>query len=107
MPDFIALRGDASDKIPGATGVGPKSAAALLQRYGSIEAVLADGRLAPQAAELRLYRQIATMDAAAPLPALVDHTPTWEAAAELARDWGLGNLADRLAALARDQVPPH
>lgn len=34
VPDFIALRGDASDKIPGAKGVGPKGAAALLRKYG-------------------------------------------------------------------------
>jgi DNA polymerase-1 len=101
VPDFIALRGDSSDKIPGAKGVGPKSAAALLQRYGSLEAALADGRFAVQADELRLFRRIATMDADAPLPALGDQTPTWDVGAALAREWELGNLADRLAALAR------
>jgi DNA polymerase-1 len=102
VPDFIALRGDASDKIPGAKGVGPKGAAALLNRYGSLEAALADGRFPAQADELRLYRKIATMDAAAPLPCLDDQTPRWDAAAALTREWELGNLADRLAALARD-----
>jgi DNA polymerase-1 len=100
VPDFIALRGDPSDKIPGAKGVGPKGAAALLQRYGSLDAALADGRFAAQADELRLYRRIATMNAAAPLPRLDDQTPRWAAAAALAREWGLGQLADRLAALA-------
>ena len=100
VPDFIALRGDPSDKIPGAKGVGPKGAAALLQRYGSLEAALADGRFAAQADELRLYRRIATMNAAAPLPRLDDQTPRWAAAAALAREWGLGQLADRLDALA-------
>jgi DNA polymerase I len=100
VPDFIALRGDPSDKIPGAKGVGPKGAAALLQRYGSLEAALADGRFAAQADELRLYRRIATMNAAAPLPRLDDQTPRWAAAAALAREWGLGQLAGRLAALA-------
>jgi DNA polymerase I len=101
VPDFIALRGDASDKIPGAIGVGPKTAAALLARYGSLEAALADGRFAAQADELRLYRRIATMDAAAPLPSLDDQTPSWAVAAALARKWELGNLAARLEALAR------
>lgn len=101
VPDFIALRGDPSDKIPGARGVGPKGAAALLQRYGSLEAALADGRFAAQADDLRLYRRIATMNAAAPLPRLDDQSPHWEAAAALAREWELGNLADRLAGLAR------
>jgi DNA polymerase-1 len=37
VPDFIALRGDPSDKLPGATGVGPKGAASLLHRYGTLE----------------------------------------------------------------------
>jgi DNA polymerase-1 len=105
VPDFIALRGDASDKIPGARGVGPKGAAALLQRYGSLEAALADGRFAAQADELRLYKKIATMDAAAPLPSIDDQMPDWDAAAALAHEWELRNLADRLAALARQ--PEH
>jgi DNA polymerase-1 len=100
VPDFIALRGDPSDKIPGAKGVGPKGAAVLLQRYGSLEAALSDGRFAAEAEALRLYRRIATMDAAAPLPVLAAQTPRWDAAATLARDWGLGQLAARLAALA-------
>ncbi len=102
VPDFIALRGDPSDKIPGAKGVGPKSAAALLQRYGSLEAALADGRFAAQADELRLYRRVATMDAGAPLPSLGDQAPNWASAASLAREWDLGRLAERLDALERD-----
>jgi DNA polymerase I len=40
VPDFIALRGDPSDKLPGAPGVGPKRAAQLLRRYGTLDAVL-------------------------------------------------------------------
>jgi DNA polymerase-1 len=44
VPDFIALRGDPSDKVPGAPGVGATGAANLLQRYGSLEAALAAGR---------------------------------------------------------------
>jgi DNA polymerase-1 len=104
VPDFIALRGDPSDKIPGVRGVGPKGAAALLRRYGSLEAALADGRFAAAADELRLYRRIATMDAAAPLPGLDDQAPRWDEAAALAREWELNNLADRLAALDRDSA---
>jgi len=101
VPDFIAIRGDPSDKIPGAAGVGPKGAASLLRRYGSLEAALAQGSFAAQAEQLRLYRSVATMDAAAPLPPLDDQTPTWGAAAALAREWELNQLADRLAATAR------
>ena len=68
VPDFIALRGDPSDKIPGARGVGAKTAAGLLRLHGTLEKILAGGRFAQQADDLRLYRRIATMDASAPLP---------------------------------------
>jgi DNA polymerase-1 len=100
VPDFIALRGDPSDRIPGARGVGAKTAADLLKQYGSLEAALAEGRFAAEADALRLYRHVATMDAAAPLPPLDDQTPTWDRAAALAREWGLGRLAGRLEALS-------
>ena len=100
VPDFIALRGDPSDRLPGARGVGAKGAASLLHRYGSLEAALAAGRYVAQADDLRLYRRIATMDASAPLPTLEDQTPTWHKAAELARAWDLERLAARLDDLA-------
>ena len=100
VPDFIALRGDPSDKMPGAMGIGPKTAAALLDQYGSLEAALADGRFSAQREELLLYRRIATMDASAPLPSLADQAPRWAEASSLAGSWGLGNLAGRLGALA-------
>jgi DNA polymerase-1 len=100
VPDFIALRGDPSDKLPGARGVGPKTAADVLNQYGSLEAALAAGRFEAQAEELRLYRRIATLDASAPLPSLAQQTPTWAEASSLADSWGLGQLAGRLATLA-------
>jgi DNA polymerase I len=100
VPDFIALRGDPSDKLPGAPGVGPKGAASLLRRYGSLENALVQGRFKEQADQLRLYRWIATMDNAAPLPSLHDQTPTWAKAAALAMEWDLSRLADRLNTLA-------
>jgi DNA polymerase-1 len=104
VPDFIAIRGDPSDKLPGAKGVGPKGAAALLQKYGTLEAALADPRLAGQAEALRLYKSIATMNAAAPLPPLPDQVPAWSRAAALAWEWQLNRLADRLADLAKSAV---
>ena len=100
VPDFIALRGDPSDKIPGARGVGPKGAADLLRRYGTLEEVLAAGRFPAQAEALRLYREIATMDASAPLPSLASQTPTWAKAGILASKWALNQLAERLGKLA-------
>jgi len=101
VPDFIALRGDPSDKLPGARGVGPKGAATLLRAYGSLEAAIEAGRFPSQADELRLYRSIATMDAKAPLPPLRQQKPTWAKAAALARQWALNQLADRLSELAK------
>jgi DNA polymerase-1 len=80
--DFVALRGDPSDKIPGAPGVGAKTAAQVLRQHGTLEAALAAGRFSAHADELRLYRGIATVDRGAPLPPLP------------------GRVAERLAALA-------
>src|SRR4029077_310672 len=40
IPDFIGLKGDTSDNIPGVPGIGDKTAAELLQRFGSLESVL-------------------------------------------------------------------
>ena len=100
VPDFIALRGDPSDKIPGAPGVGPKKAADVLKQHGSLEQALADGRFPQIADELRLYRSIATMDASAPLPGLRPTPPDWAGAAAHASELGLGNLAGRLESLA-------
>jgi DNA polymerase-1 len=104
VPDFIALRGDPSDKIPGARGVGPQTASSLLKRYPNLEAMIADDRFPAQAEDLRLYRRIATMDPSAPLPPIPDCTPTWETAAALARDWELKALSERLTQLARSEA---
>jgi DNA polymerase-1 len=100
VPDFIALRGDPSDKLPGAAGVGAAGAASLLRRYGTLEAALAAGRFPGQADKLRLYRSIATMDAKAPLPRLAVQKPSWRKAAALAREWGLNQLAERIEKIA-------
>jgi exodeoxyribonuclease-3 len=105
VPDFIALRGDPSDKLPGARGIGPKTAAALLRDAGTLDAILAGGRFADQAADLRLFRRIATMDAGAPLPSIRNQRPTWGVAAKLVSGWGLDRLAERLAELAAKTEP--
>lgn len=100
VPDFIALRGDPSDKLPGAPGVGAAGAATLMQRYGTLEAALAAGRFPAQAEDLRLFRSIATMNPKAPLPSLRSQKPTWNKAAALARKWELNQLAKRLEEFA-------
>jgi DNA polymerase-1 len=97
VPDFIALRGDSSDRIPGARGVGPKTAATIIGQYGSLEAALAAGRFSTVADDLRLYRRIAQMNASAPLPTLEPHEPTWSRAAEHTAVLGLNALSKRIA----------
>ncbi len=96
VPDFIALRGDPSDKIPGARGVGAKTAATLLQQHATLDALLEAGRFSAEADALRLYRHIATLDPSAPIPTLPDREPDWSAAAAAAEELGLSRLAGRL-----------
>jgi 5'-3' exonuclease len=94
--DFIALRGDPSDKIPGARGIGAKRAADLLGTYGTLDTMLEEGRFAAEADALRLFRRLATLDATAPMPPLPDKVPDWAGAAARARELGLDGLARNL-----------
>ncbi|HEY0318113.1 MAG TPA: 5'-3' exonuclease [Solirubrobacterales bacterium] len=109
VPDFIALRGDPSDGLPGAKGVGPKTAAELLRRHGSLEGVLENaireqrpalrGALIDGREDLLAFKDIATLrDAGVDPPA---DTPTdWAGAAGAARGLGMKRLAERLEKLA-------
>jgi 5'-3' exonuclease len=105
VPDFIALRGDPSDGLPGAKGVGPKTAAELLRRHGSLEAVLEGairerrpklrGALLDAREELLAFKEIATLrDAGVECPP--DRPTDWSGAAEAARKRGMNRLAERL-----------
>ena len=96
VPDFIALRGDPSDRIPGAPGVGPGRAAAIVKKHGSLEAALEAGGFPTIADQLREYLRIATLQHDAPLPKLPDATPKWERAAKLTKKWGLAGLSKPL-----------
>lgn len=100
VPDLIALRGDPSDKLPGARGVGPKKAAQILAEHRTLEDVLATGRFAAEAEDLRLYRRIAVMDASAPLPPLSPQRPDWAGASTFLEELGLGAAAKRVQSLA-------
>jgi DNA polymerase I len=104
VPDFIALRGDPSDRLPGVSGIGPAGAATLLRQHGSLEGILKSGRFAGQEKRLKMFRSIATMNRKAPLPRLRDQTPAWDTAAALARKWELNQLAKRLEELALTAV---
>jgi DNA polymerase-1 len=96
VPDFIALRGDSSDRIPGAPGVGAVRAAGVLRRHGTLEAALGEGGFPGIADDLRRYREIATLRRDAPIEPVEDAEPDWRAATTLAETWGLNALAKRL-----------
>ncbi len=96
VTDFIALRGDPSDRIPGARGVGEKTAASLLQQYASLDELLAAGRFGAESAALLAFRRVATLDDTAPLPDLKDTVPDWAGGAVAAQELGLDTLARRL-----------
>jgi 5'-3' exonuclease len=101
VPDLIALRGDNSDRIPGARGIGEKRAATILQTHGTLDAAIEDGLFQEQADALRLYLRIARLQYHAPVPAeLPDKEPDFGRGAELAERWGLNRLAERLRGLA-------
>jgi DNA polymerase-1 len=105
VPDFIALRGDPSDGIPGAKGIGEKTAAELLRRHGSLEAAL-DGAvreskpsirkaLMDQRDELLRFKEIATLqEVDVELPP--DRPTDLAGGAAAARERGMNRLAERL-----------
>ncbi len=106
VPDFIALRGDPSDGLPGAPGIGPKTAAELLGRHGSLDGAIAhaDGErpriraaLTEQADLLRAFREIATLRSVE-LERPPDRPTDLEGGARAARGLGLNRLAERLDA---------
>jgi DNA polymerase-1 len=105
VPDFIALRGDPSDGLPGAKGVGPKTAAELLREHGNLETLL-DAAIRIQKPKLRAaliegreellaFKDIATLrDAGVEPPA--DRPTDWAGAGAAARERGMNRLAERL-----------
>src|SRR5205085_11520887 len=112
VPDFIALRGDPSDGLPGARGIGAKTAADLLQRHGSLEGALAGwagetprvrGALHDQAEELRAFKDIATLRQL-DLERPPDRPTDYRGGASAARARGMFRLAERLEKLAEESV---
>jgi DNA polymerase-1 len=104
VPDFIALRGDPSDGLPGAKGIGEKTAADILQRHGSLEAAIAAAirekpsvrrALLDQEDELLAFKDIATLrDPGVDPPP--DRATDREGGATAAEALGMGQLARRL-----------
>jgi DNA polymerase-1 len=106
VPDFIALRGDPSDSLPGAPGIGPKTAAELLSRHGSLEGAIAgaaeerpriQASLTDSAEQLRAYREIAVLRTIE-LERPPDRPTDLAGGAQAARELGLNKLAERLEA---------
>jgi DNA polymerase I len=98
VPDFIALRGDSADKIPGAKGIGAGRAATILQTHETLDGAIEAGVFQDQADQLRLYARLTRLQYHAPMPELPDTEPNWAAGAKVAEGWGLGALAGRLEA---------
>jgi DNA polymerase-1 len=107
VPDFIALRGDPSDSIPGGKGIGEKTARDLLLEYGSLENAIANAvrerprvqaALRDQAQELRAFREMATL-VHVPVERPADAPTDWVRGAQAARERGMRRLAERLEGL--------
>ena len=98
VPDFKALSGDPSDKIPGIKGIGPKSAAALLLQHGTLENALASWGKPDQVELAMKFREVARMKPDVPV-SLPTGDVDWKGGAEAVRAIGANALADRLAAL--------
>jgi DNA polymerase I len=124
VPDFIGLKGDTSDNIPGVPGIGEKTAAQLLQQFGSMEAIyerLDEIKSEKRRALLRehedvarLSKRLATMVLDVPLEedlkamiACRGYAVPMKSADEIFAAYEFGTLRRRLADMAapRDQVP--
>ena len=106
VPDFIALRGDPSDGIPGAKGIGEKTAADLLRRHGSLEAAIEAAvrekpavrkALLGQAEQLAMFKDLATLRHVE-LERPADAPLARDSGADAAQALGMKRLAERLRA---------
>jgi 5'-3' exonuclease len=104
VPDFIALRGDPSDGIPGARGIGEKTAREILRVHGSLEEAIAGAAkerpkvattLRDQARQLREFKEMATL-VHVPLDRPADRPTAWAGGAAAAEARGMTRLAARL-----------
>ena len=109
--DVLALMGDSSDNVPGVRGIGPKGATELIQRFGSVENLLAHlsevpektrAKIEASRAMLLLSRELVTIHTAVPLApgleALRTPAPDPQALIELFRELEFGTLLEKVAA---------
>ncbi len=111
--DVLAIMGDSSDNVPGVRGIGPKGATELIQRYQSVENLLAHlsevpektrAKIEASRAMLLLSRELVTIHTDVPLPsglaALTPPAPDAQALIELFRELEFGLLLEKVAASA-------
>jgi len=110
ITDLMGLRGDTSDNIPGVPGIGEKTAAQLLQRFGSLEGVLESvdevsgakrrESLAAHAEQARLSKQLATLrddiETGVDLERVLSSRPDRGALREFMREFELRSVLERL-----------
>ncbi|HMJ73221.1 MAG TPA: DNA polymerase I [Solirubrobacterales bacterium] len=110
ITDLMGLRGDTSDNIPGVPGIGEKTATQLLQRFGTLERVLASveeisgakrkQNLIEHADDARMSKQLATLqyeiDAGVDLAAAMDSEPDRGALRDFMREFELRAVMERL-----------
>jgi DNA polymerase-1 len=113
--DYLALVGDSSDNIPGARGIGPKTAVALLQQYADVEALIANAEalkpprasrsIQENAEDVRLSRRLVTimtdLDVELDLEALEVREPNNEALRDIFVELEFRPLAEQFAAAAQ------
>ncbi len=115
LPDVFALAGDSSDNIPGAPGVGEKTASKLVQQFGSLDVLYAhleDERLTPRLRrilvesrdQVYLSRRLFVIDRDVPFqldwPDMVTRLPTSRAARRLLEELGLRRILALVDSLA-------
>jgi 5'-3' exonuclease len=126
IPDYLALVGDAVDKLPGVPGIGPRTAAQLLVRFGRIEEIPTSpdawreagirgadalaARFAASREQAFTVRSLATLRHDVPgmapsIDALTWHGPDRAHAAELCARLGWQGLARRIDALVAKNAP--
>ena len=118
IPDLLALMGDAVDNIPGVPGIGQKGAAALIEKYGSLDGILAhvddlkgkqQAAIRDNAENVKLYRELATVDSHVELEVTLDDLritpPPAEELDALYRELEFHSLLTHDAAAAKSDRP--
>ncbi len=112
VTDYLAMCGDTSDGVPGIKGIGPKTAATLLQEYGSLESIIvaaktgqikgANGKkIAEQTAAALMCQEVIQLRASLPIPELQPWTPPAGYQLQL-QSLNLGSIAALITAIHAD-----